>query len=249
MRESRTYGSGRGACDETHVPTATTARVHHAARRRGGGVAARGARAAAGPVRQIGMLMPYREHDAEIQARIAVFRQGLRKLGWTEGDNIAIDDRWSADNMDRIRRHAAELVRLEPDVILVVRPPRRRPIVQRQPAPSRSCSWASPIRSAPVWSKALPGRAATHGIFTISNSQLERKAGWSCSGRSRPASPAWRSCQIPTNPGHRPLFTIVQGRRKRRRYAVVVFPVLTTPAEIERAIEAFAREPQWRRWS
>ena len=49
MRESRTYGSVRGACDETHVPTATdAARVHHAARRRrGGGVAARGARAAA----------------------------------------------------------------------------------------------------------------------------------------------------------------------------------------------------------
>src|SRR5262245_19837887 len=45
MRESRTYGSVRGACDETHVPTATEARVHHAARRRRG-VAARGARAA-----------------------------------------------------------------------------------------------------------------------------------------------------------------------------------------------------------
>ena len=48
MRESRTYGSGRGACHEMHVPTATTARVHHAARRRGGCVAARGAGAAAG---------------------------------------------------------------------------------------------------------------------------------------------------------------------------------------------------------
>ena len=36
MRESRTYGSVRGACDETHVPTATAARVHHAAWRRGG---------------------------------------------------------------------------------------------------------------------------------------------------------------------------------------------------------------------
>src|SRR5262249_16431642 len=35
MRESRTYGSVRGACDETHVPTATAARVHHDARRRG----------------------------------------------------------------------------------------------------------------------------------------------------------------------------------------------------------------------
>jgi hypothetical protein len=43
MRESRTYGSGRGACDETRVPTATkAARVHHAAPRRGGGVAAGG---------------------------------------------------------------------------------------------------------------------------------------------------------------------------------------------------------------
>src|SRR5262249_60052962 len=42
MRESRTYGSGRGARDETHVPTATEARVHHAARRRDS-VAARGA--------------------------------------------------------------------------------------------------------------------------------------------------------------------------------------------------------------
>jgi hypothetical protein len=45
MRESRTYGSGRGACDETHVPTATAARVHNAARRRGY-VAARSAGAA-----------------------------------------------------------------------------------------------------------------------------------------------------------------------------------------------------------
>jgi hypothetical protein len=40
MRESRTYGSGRGACDETHVPTATTATVHQALRRRGSRVAA-----------------------------------------------------------------------------------------------------------------------------------------------------------------------------------------------------------------
>src|SRR5215831_5148645 len=47
MRESRPYGSVRGACDETHVPTATTPRVHHAARRCGG-LAAGGARAAAG---------------------------------------------------------------------------------------------------------------------------------------------------------------------------------------------------------
>src|SRR6516165_10066298 len=45
MRESRTYGSVRGARDETRVPTATEARLHHAARRRGGRMADRGARA------------------------------------------------------------------------------------------------------------------------------------------------------------------------------------------------------------
>jgi hypothetical protein len=47
MRESRTYGSGRGACHEMHVPTATKARIHHAARGRFGCVAAGGAGAAA----------------------------------------------------------------------------------------------------------------------------------------------------------------------------------------------------------
>src|SRR5262249_5593543 len=46
MRESRTYGSVRGACDETHVPTATAPRLHRACRRRGR-VAARGTHAAA----------------------------------------------------------------------------------------------------------------------------------------------------------------------------------------------------------
>src|SRR5215475_13622387 len=46
MRKSRTYGSVRGACDETHVPTAAPPRFHHAARRRRGHVAARRARAA-----------------------------------------------------------------------------------------------------------------------------------------------------------------------------------------------------------
>ena len=57
MRESRTYGSGRGACHEMHVPTATEpARVHHAARRRGGGMAARGARAASAAMPVIGFL-------------------------------------------------------------------------------------------------------------------------------------------------------------------------------------------------
>ena len=120
--------------------------------------------------RKIGILMPYHEHDAEIQARIAVFRQELRKLGWREGDNLRIDERWSADNMGRIGDHAVELVSLNPDLILVSGR-RAVPIVQQQPAPSRSCSWASPIRSPPVWSKRLPGPAVISRDFHKSSSR------------------------------------------------------------------------------
>ena len=57
--------------------------------------------------------------DPEGQARLAVFAQGLRELGWTEGRNVRIDYRWSAaGNADRYRTYAAELVALAPDVIL-----------------------------------------------------------------------------------------------------------------------------------
>jgi len=69
-------------------------------------------------MRRIGMLMNLASDDAEEQARIAAFHQGLQQLGWTVGRNVQIDYRWGAGNADRIRKFAAELVALAPDVIL-----------------------------------------------------------------------------------------------------------------------------------
>src|SRR5438093_2577054 len=69
MRESRTYGSVRGACDETHVPTATKARIHHASRRRGGRVAARGAGTEAGQAANHRILGRKYAWDAEAMER------------------------------------------------------------------------------------------------------------------------------------------------------------------------------------
>ena len=56
--------------------------------------------------------------DPESQARIAAFLQALQQLGWTDGRNVRIDYRWGAGDAERIRRYAAELVALAPDVIL-----------------------------------------------------------------------------------------------------------------------------------
>src|SRR3954449_2326593 len=71
-----------------------------------------------GRMRHIGVLMAAAAHDPEFRARIGVFQEGLALAGWTEGGNARIDIRWATTNADDIRRHAAELAAVAPDVIL-----------------------------------------------------------------------------------------------------------------------------------
>jgi putative ABC transport system substrate-binding protein len=58
-------------------------------------------------------------NDADEQTHLAAFRQGLQRLGWMDGGNVRIDDRWAAGESDRINRYAKELVDLKPDVLFV----------------------------------------------------------------------------------------------------------------------------------
>jgi putative tryptophan/tyrosine transport system substrate-binding protein len=67
-------------------------------------------------VRRIGVLMYLAADDAEAQARLAAFAQGLRQSGWSEGRNLRIDTRWAT--VDDVRKHAAELAALAPDALL-----------------------------------------------------------------------------------------------------------------------------------
>jgi ABC-type uncharacterized transport system substrate-binding protein len=69
-------------------------------------------------VRRIGILMAAAADDPEFQARMAAFLQGLAQLGWTDGGNVRIDTRWATTNADHLRRHAAELAALAPDVLV-----------------------------------------------------------------------------------------------------------------------------------
>src|SRR3954464_2719338 len=85
-------------------------------------------------MRRINVLMGYAESDLEVQAHIAAFREGLQKLGWTEGRNIQIDTRWAApDDAASMRRFAKELVALQPDVILSNTPPTTTALLQQTP--------------------------------------------------------------------------------------------------------------------
>jgi putative ABC transport system substrate-binding protein len=77
-----------------------------------------------GRMRRIGALHSSPEDHPETKPRLAAFRQGLERLGWSEGHNIRIDHRFaSAPNADQARILAKELLTLEPDVILAVSTP------------------------------------------------------------------------------------------------------------------------------
>src|SRR5262249_28940478 len=70
------------------------------------------------PMRRIGVLMNAAADDPEYQARLAAFLHALQQLGWSDGHNVRIDIRWGAGNPDTMRKYAAELVALAPEVIL-----------------------------------------------------------------------------------------------------------------------------------
>src|SRR5215831_12994715 len=88
-----------------------------------GGAAAAGwplaARAQQGErMRRVGVLLGLVADDPEGQARLARYQQALQQLGWIEGRNLRIDIRWGGGNADEVRKYAAELVALGPDVIV-----------------------------------------------------------------------------------------------------------------------------------
>jgi putative ABC transport system substrate-binding protein len=69
-------------------------------------------------MRTIGLLVAGTADDPEYQARTGAFLQALKQLGWIDGRNMRIDIRWTTTNADALRKHAAELAALAPDVIV-----------------------------------------------------------------------------------------------------------------------------------
>ena len=65
-------------------------------------------------MRRIGVLMGLAEDDPDTKARLAGLRQGLERLGWSEGRNVHIDYRFAPASAGA-QVPAKELVALQPD--------------------------------------------------------------------------------------------------------------------------------------
>jgi putative ABC transport system substrate-binding protein len=115
-------------------------------------------------IRRIGVLYggAVNAADPDAQANIEAFLQVLQPLGWTDGRNVRIDYRWGAGNADNIRKHAAELVALAPDVILANGTVAMAPLLQAtRTLPIVFTAVADPVGAGFVDSLARPGGNTT----------------------------------------------------------------------------------------
>ena len=116
-----------------------------------------------GAMRRIGVLMVYAESDPEAQAWVAAFREGLHKLGWTEGRDIRIDTRWGTPgDAESIQQFAKELVAMQPDLVLShVTPSTAALLQQTRTIPIIFTTVADPVGSGFVASLPRPGGNVT----------------------------------------------------------------------------------------
>jgi putative tryptophan/tyrosine transport system substrate-binding protein len=131
----------------------------------------------AGGTKRIGYLVPLPAEDALNQAREVAFFQGLQQLGWTVGQNVQIDIRRSAGNVESTSKYAAEMIALRPDVIMASGSAAVGPLLQvTHTIPIVFANVPDPVGAGFVDSLARPGGNATGFIsfeYGISAKWLE----------------------------------------------------------------------------
>ena len=191
-------------------------------------------------MRRIGVFMPGVADDPEYQARNAAFLQGLGELGWIVGRNVRIEYRWGAGDAERYRTIAAELVALAPDVVLALGFSTVSALAEGEP--HRADRVRDRHRSGRRWPSRQPGAARRqHHRLHLVRVRLEREVAGAAQGdrAARDARGGHAGCR------HR-----LPGRAVRRIQSVAsslgveLRPVdMRDAGEIERAVVAFAREP------
>jgi putative tryptophan/tyrosine transport system substrate-binding protein len=191
-------------------------------------------------VRRIGVLLPAVADDPEWQARVGAFLQALALLGWTIGRNVRIDIRWATTNAGEIRRHAAELAALAPDVILAGGATPAGPLLHATSiVPIVFTFGIDPVGAGLVDSLARPGGNAT-GFMSY-----EFSIGGKWLGLLKEIAPGVTRVAVlrdATQAFAMSLFAATQAVAPS--LGVEVIPVnMRDAGEIEQSVETFARSP------
>jgi len=176
--------------------------------------------------------------DPDAQARNAAFELALQQLGWTSGRNLRIDYFWGLGQSDTIRKHAAELAALAPDVILASGSAGLAALLQAtRMVPIVFVNVADPVGAGFVDSMGRPGGNATGFMqfeYSLSGKWLEllKQVAPSVTRAAVLRDPA-----LTSGIGQ---FAVIQSVAPA--VGVDVIPISVRDAgEIERAVAAFAR--------
>jgi putative ABC transport system substrate-binding protein len=191
-------------------------------------------------MRRVGVLMPNIANDPQTKERNAAFLQGLQQLGWTVGQNIQIDYRWSGGTEDAIQKDAAELVSLAPDVIFALGSSAVGPLRRAtRTVPIVFTAVADPVGAGFVESLARPGGNITGFTpyeYSIGGKWLELLK------EIAPNVTRAAVLRDPTTSSGLGLWAGIQS--VSRVVSIEVSPVnMGEAGEIERSLAAFARSP------
>ena len=191
-------------------------------------------------VRRIGVLLNTTADNPYFQTWVGAFLQGLQQSGWSIGRNVRIDTRWAGGSAAEVRKHAAELAALAPDVILAHGDTTVGPLLQAtRTVPIVFPVAADPVGAGFVDSLARPGGNATGFMsfeFSLSGKWLELLT------QIAPNVTRAAVLRDPSQGSGTSQFAVIQAAAPSLR--MDVSPVNMRDAEdIERAVAAFARSP------
>jgi putative tryptophan/tyrosine transport system substrate-binding protein len=191
-------------------------------------------------IRRIGVLTQYPEGDPAGARNIAAFRQKIRQLGWVEGYNLAIEYRWTAGRQDLFRQFAAEVVAGKPDVLVTSAATGLEALLNATRAiPIVFTSVLDPVGRGLIESLAHPGGNATGFIlfeWSITSKWLDLLK------QMAPRITRVAVLRDPSGPGGGGQLGAVQAAAST--LGIEVRPIDgRDPAGVERAIAAFAQQP------
>jgi len=191
-------------------------------------------------MRRIGVLMATAENDSETQHRLSALRDGLQKLGWTEGRNLRTEYRWGENDLDRMRAGAEELAGLKPEVIFAA-PTSALLAMHRATStiPTVFAQVADPVAQGLVASNSQPGGNIT-GFATY-----EYAVGLKWVELLKQIAPQITQIAVlydPEQPAAAGYVAAIEAAARSFSVRLVLDAVRDATA-IERAIKAFAGEP------